>query len=72
MQRETREFAMLRRTLVLTVAVFVAVGATMVPQWSAQADQRGVRVHTPNGDYCMVVERDSRGRIVMVITDCDD
>jgi len=72
MQREMGEFAMLRRTLVLTVAVFVALGAMIVPQWSAHAVHRGVRVHDPNGDYCMVVSRDARGNIVVEIFDCDD
>jgi hypothetical protein len=72
MQRETREFAMLRSTLVLTVAVFVALGAMMFPQGSAQAVHRGVRVHDSHGDYCMVVGRDARGNIVVEIFDCDD
>jgi len=61
---------MLRRTLTLTIAAFVALSAMIVPQWSAQAFQCGVRVHTAQGDYCIcyIIEN---GRPIRIITDCD-
>lgn len=63
---------MLRRTLMLTLAMLVTLGAMIVPQGSAQAFCAGVTIRKGNGvHYCMVRYMEN-GRLVTVITDDDD